>query len=174
MPIDSDREGRFYRPGAGATLRGCAGQDPEARGRGERAALARLVGDDKNLLVLVGYQAVGTVTPMAKALIAAAYGRGPDRSYIGGTSNGGRHTMVAAARYAADYDGFLAISPGFNLPKAAVAQLYGAQRWASVATDVNNLETALPQTERRVVANAVLAKCDALDGLVVNLPESQH
>lgn len=38
-----------------------------------------------------GYQAVAKLTPMAKALIAAAYGRGPDRSYIGGCSNGGRH-----------------------------------------------------------------------------------
>jgi hypothetical protein len=30
-----------------------------------------------------GYQAVLKLRPMAKAMIAAAYGRGPDRSYIG-------------------------------------------------------------------------------------------
>jgi hypothetical protein len=42
-----------------------------------------------------GYQAVGTLTPMAKQLIAAAYGKAPDRSYFGGCSNGGRHTLVA-------------------------------------------------------------------------------
>jgi hypothetical protein len=66
-----------------------------------------------------GYQAVGTLTPMAKRLIAIAYGRGPDHSYFGGCSNGGRHTLVAAARYAADYDGFLAGAPGYNLPLAA-------------------------------------------------------
>jgi feruloyl esterase len=29
-----------------------------------------------------GYAAVGSLTPMAKSLIAAAYGRGPDRSYM--------------------------------------------------------------------------------------------
>ena len=63
-----------------------------------------------------GYAAVGSLTPMAKSLIAAAYGRGPDRSYMVGASNGGRHAMVAAARFAADYDGILAGSPGFNLP----------------------------------------------------------
>lgn len=63
---------------------------------------------------------------MAKALIRAAYGKGPDRSHMAGTSNGGRHAMVAAARMPADYDGFLANSPGFNLPRAAVAQLWGA------------------------------------------------
>jgi len=82
--------------------------------------------------------------------------------------------MVAAARYANDYDGFLAVSPGFNLPKAAVAQLYGAQQWNTVATSTGtapnfDLESALPQTERSVISQAILAKCDALDGLADGL-----
>ena len=51
-----------------------------------------------------GYQAVAKLTPMAKALVTAGYARAPDRSYIGGCSNGGRHTMVEAARGQA-YDG---------------------------------------------------------------------
>ena len=112
-----------------------------------------------------GYQAVGTLTPMAKALITAAYDRGPDRSYITGGSNGGRHTMVAAARYADQFDGFLAISPGFNLPQAAVAQLWGAQQWARVAATSTDLATAFTPTERTLVAEAILSRCDALDGL---------
>lgn len=112
-----------------------------------------------------GYQAVGTLTPMAKALITAAYDRGPDRSYITGGSNGGRHTMVAAARYADQYDGFLAIAPGFNLPQAAVAQLWGAQQWAKIATDTADLSTAFTVAERSLVAGAILDRCDALDGL---------
>jgi pimeloyl-ACP methyl ester carboxylesterase len=131
---------------------------------GHNSSQNPLFGLDPQARLDYGYMAVGTLTPMAKALIKAAYGKGPDRSYIGGTSNGGRHTMVAAARYADQYDGFLATSPGFNLPKAAVAQLYGAQQWANVATDVTNLETALPQTERSLISKAILAKCDAIDG----------
>lgn len=133
-----------------------------------------LFGVDPQARLNYGYQAVGTLTPMAKALIKAVYGKGPERSYIGGTSNGGRHTMVAAARFAQDYDGFLAVSPGFNLPKAAVAQLYGAQQWSTVATTTGtapnfDLESALPQTERLVLTKAILAKCDALDGLADGL-----
>ncbi|MFK7890858.1 MAG: tannase/feruloyl esterase family alpha/beta hydrolase, partial [Granulosicoccus sp.] len=119
-----------------------------------------------------GYQAVGKLTPMAKALIEAAYGRGPDSSYIGGSSNGGRHAMVAASRYPEQFDGVLAIAPGFNLPRAAVAQLWGAQQWQIVATDLSiptdpdtGLATALVRSEREVVANSILAKCDSLDGL---------
>lgn len=115
-----------------------------------------------------GYQAVGTLTPMARQLIALAYGRGPDRAYFGGCSNGGRHTLVAAARYAKDYDGFLAGAPGYNLPLAALANIFGAQRYATVATadpsTPAGLETAFTAAERRTVAAAVLARCDAIDG----------
>lgn len=115
-----------------------------------------------------GYQAVAKLTPMAKETIKRAYGKGPDRSYFAGCSNGGRHAMVAATRYYADYDGVLAGAPGYNLPKAAVANLAGARLYQSVATTtVNNqidLATAMTDTERQLLANRVVAKCDALDG----------
>ena len=159
-------DGSFARAMENALQKGFAVISSDA---GHSGAQNPLFGVDPQARLDYGYQAVGTLTPMAKALIAAAYGRGPDRSYIGGSSNGGRHTMVAASRYATEYDGFLAIAPGFNLPKAAVAQLYGAQQWATVATTTGvapnfDLESALPQNERNLIAQAVLAKCDALDG----------
>jgi feruloyl esterase len=107
---------------------------------------------------------------MAKALIKAAYGREPDRSYIAGTSNGGRHAFVAAARYPTQYDGVLANSPGINLPRAASANLATVKLWDAAATTkvVNgqpDLESALPAADRRLVANSMLAKCDLLDGI---------
>ena len=117
-----------------------------------------------------GYNAVAQLTPMAKNLIAQAYGRGPDRSYFGGCSNGGRHAMVAAARCADQYDGILAGDPGFNLPRAAVAQLYGAQQYAQGATRPRPraCRTCKPPSRRPSctrVSERVLARCDALDGL---------
>jgi pimeloyl-ACP methyl ester carboxylesterase len=132
---------------------------------GHSAEQNPLFGLDPQARADYGYQAVGALTPMAKGLIKVAYGKGPDRSYFGGGSNGGRHTMVAAARHPDEYDGYFAIAPGFNLPKAAIAQLWGAQQWAKVATDVNNLETALTSSERNAVARSILGRCDALDGL---------
>lgn len=123
-----------------------------------------------------GYQAVGKLTPIAKAAIARSYGKGPDRSYIGGCSNGGRHTLVAAARYAQDYDGFLAGAPGYRLPLAALANIWGAQRYATVATGdpatPAGLETAFTTAERQTVGRAVLARCDALDGAVDGLVQN--
>ncbi|SFM68432.1 feruloyl esterase [Variovorax sp. OV329] len=111
-----------------------------------------------------GYQAVAKLTPMAKALIASAYGKGPDRSYFGGCSNGGRHTMVAMSRYPDDYDGFLVGDPGFRLPLAAAANIVGAQNYNAVATTPGSPGTGFTQAERTLVSQAVLAKCDALDG----------
>lgn len=111
-----------------------------------------------------GYQAVGTLTPMAKSLIETAYGTAPEYSYMAGSSNGGRHTMVGASRYTDEYDGFLAVAPGFNLPQAATAQVWGAQQWQTVAT-TDDLNSALNQDERNLVADAILEQCDSLDGV---------
>ena len=125
-----------------------------------------------------GYQAVQKLTPMAKQLIAGAYGKGPDRSYIGGCSNGGRHAMVAAARMGDQYDGYLVGAPGYRLPYAALTQIWGAQQWATIATPgatvknpmnpngtLPDLASAFTPQERRTVAKAIADKCDALDGV---------
>jgi len=132
---------------------------------GHNGAQNPTFGIDPQARLDYGYQAVGKLTPMAKRVIRAAYGKRPDVSYIGGCSNGGRHTMVAAARYADQYDGYLVGSPGFNLPKAAVANIYGAQQYAPLATNPADLSTAWTQAERQLVSNKVLERCDALDGL---------
>ena len=131
---------------------------------GHNASQNATFGVDPQARLDYGYQAVGKLTPMAKSVIQTAYGKGPDRSYIGGCSNGGRHTMVAAARYADQYDGYLVGDPGFNLPKAATANIAGAQAYAALATNPADLSTGFTQPERALVSNAVLAKCDALDG----------
>uniref|UniRef100_A6VZF9 Tannase and feruloyl esterase n=1 Tax=Marinomonas sp. (strain MWYL1) TaxID=400668 RepID=A6VZF9_MARMS len=113
-----------------------------------------------------GYQAVAKLTPMAKTMIHQVYGRNPDRSYFVGCSNGGRHAMIAATRYADDYDGILVGAPGYRLPLSAVASIAGAHAYASVPnTDKKDLQTSFTLTERTMVSNSILAKCDALDGL---------
>ena len=134
-------------------------------------------GDEPTARTDYGYGAVGKLTPMAKSLIAFAYGKGPDRSYIGGCSNGGRHTMVAASRYGDQYDGYLVGAPGYRLPNAALAQLWAAPKWAALATPgatvshpfaptvkIPDLGSAFTPQERETVAKAILGKCDALDG----------
>ncbi|MGJ7533248.1 MULTISPECIES: tannase/feruloyl esterase family alpha/beta hydrolase [unclassified Variovorax] len=137
---------------------------------GHAGSMGPRFGLDPQARLDYGYNAVAQLTPMAKNLISKAYGRGPDRSYFGGCSNGGRHAMVAAVRSADQYDGILAGDPGFNLPKAAVAQLYGAQQYAAVASAKTpagqpDLQSAFTPAELKLVADKVLQRCDALDGL---------
>ena len=193
MRLPRDWNGRFYYQGnggldgnvrpaegvlgggplTGALMQGFAVISSDA---GHTGAQTPYFGAEAQSRLDYGYQAVAKLTPMAKALIASAYGKGPDRSYIGGCSNGGRHAMVEAARGQA-YDGYLVGAPGYRLPNAALAQLWGAQQWAPLAVPgattkhplnptamIPDLSGAFTKAERQLVASAILNKCDALDG----------
>ncbi len=133
-----------------------------------------LFGMDPQARLDYGYQANGQLAPMAKRLIAGYYGQSPQRSYMMGCSNGGRHAMVAASRYADQFDGVLAGNPGFNLPKAAVQHAWDIQAFSAVNPDI---KAAFPPADMKLVADKVLEKCDALDGvvdgMVGNLPACQ-
>lgn len=136
---------------------------------GHAQTLGPRFGFDPQARLDYGYQAVGRLTPLAKAVIERTYGRPPDRSYIAGCSNGGRHALVAASRYANDYDGFLAGNPGINLPKAALAQLWGLQQYIRVSpSDAQgkiDLEDSVTDKEFAAIGRQILARCDALDGI---------
>jgi pimeloyl-ACP methyl ester carboxylesterase len=185
MRLPLDWNGRFLHQGNGGidgnvvTATGATGGGPLTNAlhqgfavlssdAGHAALLGPTFGIDPQARLDYGYQAVAKLTPMAKGLIQTAYTKGPDRSYFAGCSNGGRHAMVAATRYAADYDGILAGAPGYNLPKAAIANIAGGQLYASVATS-DDLSTGFTTAERRTVGTAILAKCDALDGVADGL-----
>lgn len=131
---------------------------------GHKGGQDLVFGIDAQARLDYGYQAVAKLTPMAKDLISAAYGRRPDRSYIGGCSNGGRHTFVAMTRMPGEYDGYLAGAPGYRLPLAAIANQFGAKQYATIATNPADLSTAFTSSERAMVSAKVLDKCDALDG----------
>lgn len=131
---------------------------------------AAVFGLDPQARLDYGYNAVAQLTPMAHAVMRHFYGKGAERAYLAGTSNGGRHGMVAAARDTGHYDGILASAPGYRLPLAAVAQVWGAQQFASVArarkpNGIPDLDTSLTRAELDLVAARVLERCDALDGL---------
>lgn len=143
---------------------------------GHSAAQNPFFGLDPEARLDYGYQAVGKLTPMAKSVLRQAYGKRPRHSYIGGCSNGGRHAMVAAARYPEQFDGYLVGNPGFDLPEAAVASIYGAQQYAPLSggavipggpfAGLPDLSAAFTPPEQQLVRAAILEQCDALDGVV--------
>ncbi len=110
-----------------------------------------------------GHSANAAVWPVAQALMERHYGQKPQRNYMAGCSNGGRHAMVSASRYGERYDGILAGAPGFNLPKAAVQHAWDIQAWQGVDADIRR---AFSPADMKLVADRVVARCDALDLLV--------
>jgi hypothetical protein len=128
-------------------------------------------GIDPQARIDYGYNAVDQVTQTAKNLIHDYYGRNIAYSYFVGCSNGGRQGMVASQRFPTYFDGIIAGDPGFDLPKAAVAEAWNEQVLAPLATKLStNGQPYLPDTfsdaDLALAANAILAACDALDGLV--------
>lgn len=120
-----------------------------------------LFGFDAQARLDYGYAANVTLTPIAKTIIERFYGRRPEYSYMVGCSNGGRHAFVGATRLADEFDGFLAGAPGYNLPMVSLQHAWDVQSFELAGGDIRR---ALAPEDMQVVANEVLAQCDALDG----------
>ncbi len=139
---------------------GHSGADPANAPLGLAAGVA--FGLDPQARRDYGYAADQRLAPLARALIAAQYGRKPDFSYYGGCSNGGRHAMVAASRMPEAYDGFLAGNPGFDLPRAALQHAWDAQAFVKADPDIRKSITA---ADAALVSRRITAACDKLDGI---------
>jgi feruloyl esterase len=138
---------------------GHSGSDPVNKQLGLAAGVA--FGLDPQARRDYGYAADMTLSPVAKKIIALHYGRQPDRSYMAGCSNGGRHAMVAASRMPENYDGFLVGNPGFDLPRAAVQHAWDVQAFLKADPD---LRKSITKEDAQLVASRITEACDALDG----------
>ncbi len=130
-------------------------------------------GFDEQARLDFGYNSYDQVTQAAKALIKLYYGKAPDRSYYVGCSEGGREAMMMSQRFPDYFDGILACSPGFKLPKAAIAEAWDTQAFGAVAkaagvNDPNGqpfMNKTFTDFDLSVVSGAILTACDKLDGL---------
>ncbi|HEX9812394.1 MAG TPA: tannase/feruloyl esterase family alpha/beta hydrolase [Burkholderiales bacterium] len=118
-----------------------------------------------------GYNGPAQVTRKAKTLIKEFYGKAPKYSYFVGCSEGGREGLMFSQRYPDFFDGIVAGNPGMDLPKAGVAEAWDSQafaRAARAATPFGNpdLASSFTDAELAAIGNAILAKCDAKDGVV--------
>jgi len=113
-------------------------------------------------IVDFAYRAVHEMTVKAKAIMTAYYGRGPRLSYWNGCSTGGRQGLMEAQRYPEDFDGIVAGAP-------ANYQTHLHAWDISLQTFVRQAGAAVPAAKTDLVAKAVLAACDALDGVKDNL-----
>jgi len=118
-----------------------------------------------------GNRGIHQMTMDAKAIISAFYGDHSQHNYFASCSDGGREALMEAQRFPEDYDGILAGAP--------------ANFWTHLLTDaMYNVEATtrdpasyIPAAKMPTIAKAVLAACDAQDGVtdgVLNDPRQCH
>ena len=110
-------------------------------------------------LIDYAYRSEHEMTVKAKALIAAFYGEGPKLSYFNGCSAGGKQAFKEAQRYPEDYNAMIAGAPGVNWTGRAIQSVWIAQ--ASHKDEASAILSAKFAT----IHTAVLAACDAIDGV---------
>ena len=151
-----------HQAAGGMPTDGSFGSDPEARA-------------DYN------YRSTKLVTEVARKIIAEFYRRPIQHSYFLGCSNGGREGLIAGELYPEYFDGIVAGAPAFNLTHSAIAEAWSTVQLAKLAPKKPDgspdLAQSLTAPDLKLLVNAVLDKCDALDGLKDGLifnPQACH
>jgi len=178
VDLPANWNGRFYMPGNG----GHAGQrnDSPFQIAGRLAALqkgfaaattntghnadkepgATFVLSNPRKAIDYAYRAVHLTAVTSKAITNLYYGRPASYSYWNSCSNGGRQGLMEAQRYPEDFDGIVAVAPWVDQTGFAIGAL-----WNHQAMDDANITPGKLQ----LLADSVMAKCDAIDGLADNL-----
>jgi hypothetical protein len=170
--------GRFYMIGNG----GLAGEAPDDPGRAAQRGTALSHGfvmastntghyareEPQGTFVLsnpqkaidYAYRAVHLTATTAKEIARRYYAQPVAHSYWNSCSNGGRQGLLEAQRYPDDFDGIVANAPWVDQTGFTIGALWNQR--ALTETPVSAEKVAL-------VAKAVMAKCDAVDGLADGL-----
>jgi hypothetical protein len=133
-------------------------------------------GYDPRARIDFGYRSYDLVTRLAKNLIKFHYGRPPRYSYYVGCSEGGREGLVMSQRFPEHFDGIVSGNPGMDLHRSSLAEAHAVQEFAAAAAargfftstspgQIPWANKAFADGDLIAVGNAILARCDALDGL---------
>jgi feruloyl esterase len=106
-----------------------------------------------------GERAVHELALKAKAISVAYYGRPPRRTYWNGCSTGGRQGLTEAQRYPTDFDGIIAGAPANYMTRLSAKYVTAGQVIHKAPGNFISKE------KLRVLHDAVLAACDAFDGV---------
>lgn len=93
-----------------------------------------------------------------KVILKAFYGDSPTHSYFNGCSQGGHEALIEAQRYPRDFDGIIAGDPANNWTR----HYAGGHLWSAAVTEG---DAYIPASKVPLLAGAVNAECDELDGV---------
>jgi feruloyl esterase len=103
------------------------------------------------------YRAIHEMTVLGKLVVAIFYGHGVTESFYQGCSTGGRMGMIETQRYPDDYDGIVAGAPVYSLMVQS-SNVWRDQIFKGPGAEIS-------QDQLKLVHDAVLSACDAIDGL---------
>ncbi|MBN1568105.1 MAG: tannase/feruloyl esterase family alpha/beta hydrolase [Acidobacteria bacterium] len=108
------------------------------------------------------HRAVHETTVAAKQLIRAFYGRPARYSYWDSCHNGGRQGLTEAQLYPEDFDGIVSGDPAYYLTRLQAGSEYLS--WVALK-DGTDAPAYIPPAKYAALHRAVLAACDAIDGV---------
>jgi tannase/feruloyl esterase len=149
---------------AQALRRGYASSSTDTGHQGDVSSASFALGHHEKV-VDYAYRSEHEMTVKAKTIIQAFYGDVPQYSYWNGCSGGGKQGLAEAQRYPADYDGIISGASAYDM-----VPLHAG--WIRIAQAVHKSEESyIPPEKYSLIHNAVLAACDALDGVKDGLLE---
>ncbi|KUF09712.1 tannase/feruloyl esterase family alpha/beta hydrolase [Pseudoponticoccus marisrubri] len=107
-----------------------------------------------------GWRSIGETHRVAQAMIDAFYGAASDRAIFQGCSTGGRMAHVATQRYPEMFDGIISGAPAMDYPGLVATKM----SWIVQANTDADGNQILKPAKVPLVAEAVMAQCDATDG----------
>jgi feruloyl esterase len=102
------------------------------------------------------YRAVHLTAVTAKSIVNDYYGKPVSRAYWNSCSNGGRQGLIEAQRYPEDFDGIVANAPWVDQTGFTIGAMWNQKALS---------EAPVTAAKLTVVADKVMTKCDAIDGL---------
>ena len=116
--------------------------------------------NDRQAEIDFGFRAVHLTAVLAKSIISTYYGAAAKFSYFDGCSTGGGQSLREAELFPEDFDGYIAGDPVFDFTGTLLAL-----NWKMQAIQATPDSDLISLDNLALVGNAVLEKCDAIDGL---------
>ncbi|WP_295325304.1 tannase/feruloyl esterase family alpha/beta hydrolase [uncultured Sphingopyxis sp.] len=119
--------------------------------------------DNPVAIVDWGNRAAHASVVAAKGVVKAYYGRPQRWSYFSGSSTGGHQALMLAQRHPEDFDGIIAGAPGNNRTALNFQFMWN---FLSNHRRGDNSTQIVPNRKLPMIRRAVVAACDADDGVI--------
>lgn len=163
--------------GAGETpglMRGFAVVSTDTGHKSHRPGFDFSFEKDQQAALDFAYLANAEVATLAKQLIGQYYGKQAAFSYFSGCSTGGREGMVLSQRYPTIFNGIVVGDPAMRtgFSNLAIGKWIPAALNQIAPKDAEGkpiIAQAITDSDRKLIVEALLKKCDAIDGVADNM-----